>query len=192
MHEVKRAVFWGQCEDILNGDSRHDCLFEQFELLPINDVIQIAEPPFQHKISVATEEKVEKCFDDLRTAEAQVGKYLDNGYDDADDVLTFYEEITEVLEKFREAISSMGSSSGKDTIDACIKTYYKALGGRSFPGKFCLKWRNILKTKVGAVTTSVLIKPIVNRLRTEYPDSFEFWNIRNFKIHSSMNVKTSR
>ena len=66
-------------------------------------------------------------------------------------MLAFYEEITEVLEKFREAISSMGSSSGKDIIDACIKTYHKALGGRSVPGKFCLKWRNILKTKVGAV-----------------------------------------
>ena len=68
-------------------------------------------------------------------------------------MLDFNVEISNVKEKFIEAISSMGSSSGKDIIDDCLKFYEKALDGRNVPGKFYRKWKKIFKTKVGAVAS---------------------------------------
>ena len=57
----------------------------QFELLPINTAIQTAAPPFQHKLSIATEERLEQCFDDLRSTQVQVNKYEDEREDDDED-----------------------------------------------------------------------------------------------------------
>lgn len=131
---------------------------EQFELLPINVAIPAAEPPFLQKLSVVTEERLEKCFDDLCRAQAQVDQFLESmddsdDDDDNDDVLDFSEEISRVKKKFIEAISSMGSSSGKDIIDDCLKFYEKALDQRNVPGKFYKKWKKIFKTKVGALAS---------------------------------------
>ena len=152
MHEVSRHLFTGCSSTKL---IRARSFLEQFELLPINVAIQAAEPPFLQKLSVVTEERLEKCFDDLCRAQVQVDQFLestdDSDDDDNDDVLDFSVEISNVKEKFIEAISSMGSSSGKDIIDDCLKFYEKALDGRNFPGKFYKKWKKIFKTKVGAV-----------------------------------------
>ena len=122
----------------------------QFELLTINTAIQTTEPPFQHKLSVATEEFLEQCFDDLLSAQAQVNKYEEEREDD-DDVQNFSEQITEAMGEFRDAINLMGSNSEKEKIDACLEAYKKALGGRNIAGKFCKEWKKILKTKVGVL-----------------------------------------
>lgn len=154
MHEVSRHLFTG-CSSIKLIRARS--FLEQFKLLPINVAIQAAEPAFLQKLSVVTEERLEKCFDDLCRAQVQVDQFLestdDSDDDDNDDVLDFNVEIINVKEKFIEAISSMGSSSGKDIIDDCLKFYEKALDGRNVPGKFYRKWKKIFKTKVGAVAS---------------------------------------
>ena len=126
----------------------------QFELLPINTAIQTAEPPFQHKLSIATEERLEQCFDDLRSTQVQVNKYEDEREDDDeddDDVLDFSAEITAVLGKFTDAINLMGSNGGGEEIDACLGVYDKALDGRTIAGKFSKKWKRILRTKVSVL-----------------------------------------
>ena len=155
MHEVSRHLFTGCSSTKL---IRARSFLEQFELLPINVAIQAAEPPFLQKLSVDTEERLEKCFDDLCRAKVQVDQFLEStddsdDDDDIDDVLDFNVEIINVKEKFIEAISSIGSSSGKDIIDDCLKFYEKALDGRNFPGKFYKKWKKIFKTKVGSVAS---------------------------------------
>ena len=155
MHEVGRPLFTGFS---LIKLIRARSFLEQFELLPINVAIPAAEPPFLQKLSVVTEERLEKCFDDLSRAQAQVDQFLEStddsdDDDDNDDVLDFSEEISNFKDKLIEAISFMGSSSGKDIIDDCLKFYEKALDGRNVPGKFYRKWKKIFKTKVGVVAS---------------------------------------
>lgn len=133
---------------------RERSFHKQFALLPINNAIPTAKPPLQGTLSHATEEAMVKRFDDLCTAQDQVDQYLkrsDN--DDDDDVFDFSEEINNVMGQFKDAINSMGSSSGKDSIDVCLEAYRKALKGRNVPGKFCKQWRKILSNKVGAVAS---------------------------------------
>lgn len=127
---------------------------EQFALLPINAAIPTAKPPLQGTLSHTTEETMVKRFDDLSRAQDQVEQYLESSdNDDDDDVLDFNEEINNVMGQFKDAINSMGSSSGKDSVDACLEAYKKALDGRNVPGKFCKQWRKILANKVGAVAS---------------------------------------
>lgn len=135
---------------------RERSFHEQFALLPINAAIPTANPPLQGKLSHATEEDMVKRFDDLSRAQDQVEQYLDSSVDDDDgDVLDFSEEINNVMGQFKDAINSMGSSSEKDSIDACLDAYKKALDGRNVPGKFCKQWKKILAKKVGAVHASI-------------------------------------
>ena len=109
--------------------------------------------PCQHALPTATEDSLEQCFDDLRSAQSLVKKYEEGSEDDDDDdVLEFSEQTTKVMRKFRDAISAMNSSDGKEKVDACLDAYQKALDGRDIPGKFCRKWGKILKTKVGGTT----------------------------------------
>lgn len=133
---------------------RERSFHKQFALLPINNAIPTAKPPLQGTLSHATEEAMVKRFDDLCRAQDQVNQYLEssNNHDD-DDVLDFSEEIENVMGQFKDAINSMGSSSGKDSIDACLEAYKKALDGRNVSGKFCKQWRKILANKVGAVAS---------------------------------------
>lgn len=96
---------------------------------------------------------MEQYFDDLRSAYSLVKKYEESsGEDDDDDVLEFIEEINTVRYQLRDAISVMNSTDGKEKVDACLNAYQKALDGRNISGKFCRKWRKILKTKVGDIS----------------------------------------
>ena len=138
--------------------------FEQFELLPINTAIQTAELPVSHILLPSAIEELEQCFDDVTDAQGRVNEYEESrAYtddDDDSDVLDFREDITRVMGQFRDAISLMNSDDGKNKIDACLEAYRKALDGRYIAGKFCKKWRNILKTKVGGVTLHSLLLSI--------------------------------
>ncbi len=113
--------------------------------------IQTTGLPSQHKLSTATEDSLEECFDDLRSAQSLVKKYQEVSENDDDDVLEFDEQITKFMRKFKEAISEMNSSEGKEKVDACLDAYQKALNGRDITGKFCRKWMKILKIKVGGI-----------------------------------------
>ena len=96
---------------------------------------------------------MEQYFDDLQGAQSLVKKYEEcRGDDDDDDVLEFIEEMSTVMDHLKDAISVMNSTDGKEKVDACRDAYRKALGGRNIPGKFCRKWRKILKVKVGDIT----------------------------------------
>lgn len=124
---------------------------KQFALLPINNAIPTAKTPLQVKLSHTTEEIMVKCFDDLCRAQDQVDQYLESSDNDDGDVLDFCEKINNVMGLFKDAINSLGSSSGKDSADACLEAYKKTLDGRNVRGKFCKQWRKILANKVGAV-----------------------------------------
>lgn len=119
----------------------------QFELLPINAAIQKAGPPLQHQISNVKIERLERCFDDLLSAQTLVNKY-ENDDDDDKDVLDFSEQITKVMNQFRDAINLMNSKDGDKAIDDCLTAYDHALDGRMIDGKFCKKWKKILNEKV--------------------------------------------
>ena len=68
------------------------------------------------------------------------------------EVSSFSDEIEEVMEKFMQAINSIGSSGGLDeTIKSCFDAYRKALGGGKRAGKFCRKWEQIISKKVGVL-----------------------------------------
>ena len=99
---------------------------------------------------------MEQYFDDLQSAHSLAKKYEqssgDDDDDDDDDVLEFIEEINTINYQFRDAISVMNSTDGKAKVHACLDAYKKALDGRNISGKFCRKWRKILKTKVGDIT----------------------------------------
>ena len=72
--------------------------------------------------------------------------------DEDEEVSSFSDEIEEVMEKFMEAITLMGSSGGSnEMIKSCFDAYHKALGGRKRAGKFCRKWEQILSKKVGVL-----------------------------------------
>ena len=95
---------------------------------------------------------MEQYFDDLQSAHSLVKKYEQSSEnDDDDDLLEFIEEISTVSYKLRDAISVMNSADGKAKVRDCLDAYQKALDGRKISGKFCRKWRKILKTKVGDV-----------------------------------------
>lgn len=120
--------------------------FYQFELLPIDTVIQTG------SVGEGTlpTETLEECFEDLLSAQALVKIYEERTEDDDDDdVQKFREELTKVMHKFRDAISIMNSSEGKEKVDACLKAYQQALGGNDISGKFCQKWKKI--SKVGTL-----------------------------------------
>ena len=79
-------------------------------------------------------------------------KYEESGGDDDDDdVLEFSQQANKIMRKFRHAISLMNSSKGGEEVDACLDAYQEALDGHDISGKFCRKWRKILKTKVGGI-----------------------------------------
>ena len=72
--------------------------------------------------------------------------------DEDDEVSSFSDRIEEVMEKFMEAIHSIGSSGGLDEmIKSCFDAYQKALGGGKTAGKFCRKWEQIISKKVGVL-----------------------------------------
>ncbi|KAL9985836.1 hypothetical protein ACROYT_G008285 [Oculina patagonica] len=122
----------------------------QFELLPINAApgIQTAGLPSQHELPPATAEWLEQCFDDLRSAQSLLQTYEESSGDtDDDDVLEFSQQLNKVMRKFRDAISVMNSSEGKQQVDTCLEAYQKALDERDISGKFCKKWKGIFETK---------------------------------------------
>lgn len=136
-------------------------VFLQFELLPINAApgIQTAGLPSQHELPPATAEWLEQCFDDLRSAQSLLQTYEESSGDaDDDDVLEFSQQLNKVMRKFRDAISVMNSSEGKQQVDTCLDAYQKALDGRDISGKFCRKWRTIFKTKVGGTWLLYFLK----------------------------------
>lgn len=95
---------------------------------------------------------MEQYLDDLQSADSLVKKYEQSSEDDDDDdLLEFMEEINTLSYKLRDAISVMNSTDGKAKVHACLDAYQKALDGRKRSGKFCRKWRKILKTKVGDI-----------------------------------------
>lgn len=115
---------------------------------------------------------MEQYFDDLQSAHSLVKKYEQSSEeDDDDDLLEFIEQINTVSYKIRDAISVMNSTDGKAKVLACLDAYQKALDGRKITGKFCRKWRKILKTKVGdirfAFCFSLLIWDRVAKNNTE-------------------------
>ncbi len=137
--------------------------FFQFELLPINVALQTAEPPFM--LSIGTEDEMEQCFDDLCTAQSLVDEYQhrmeEDEEDDNDEVVSDFEvELTQVMRRFKDAIPVMASSSGKDQVDAALESYQTALlKEKPTPGKFCKKWKKILKDKVGCYLNDKLHLP---------------------------------
>ena len=118
----------------------------QFELQPVNSVIPNAKAYMQHQVLSSDIDDLESRFDDLRNTQALVDVYL-KGKDD-DDVEEFCSEVTELQEKFKEAIKIMNSVKGPDRIKECTEAYKKARGGRNLKGKFTREWNKILKTKV--------------------------------------------
>lgn len=72
--------------------------------------------------------------------------------DEDDEVSSFSDEIDEVIEKFMQAITLIGSSGCLDEmIKSCFDAYRKALGGGNRAGKFCRKWEQIISKKVGVL-----------------------------------------
>ena len=72
--------------------------------------------------------------------------------DEDEEVSSFSDKIEDVMEKFMQAITLMGSSGGLDEIiKSCFDAYREALGGVKRAGKFCRKWEQILSKKVGVL-----------------------------------------
>ena len=112
----------------------------------MNSVIPNAKAYVQQPALASDIYDLESRFDDLLDTQALVDVYLE-GKDD-DDVEEFCSEVTELLQKFKEAIKTMNSVDGPDRIKECTEAYKKARGGRNIKGKFTREWKKILKTKV--------------------------------------------
>ncbi|XP_074611612.1 uncharacterized protein LOC141866092 isoform X3 [Acropora palmata] len=131
----------------------------QFELQPISTALQIEGPSVSY-LPPFKEDQLEQYFDDLRAAQTRINLYQESNVDEDDEVLSFSDEIEEVMEKFMQAIHSIGSSGGLDEMmKSCFDAYHKALGGRKRAGKFCRKWEQIISKKLpgGDPLTVVLI-----------------------------------
>lgn len=130
----------------------------QFELLPLSSALQTA--PAVPKLPPFKEDRLEQYYDDLRAAQTRIKLYEESNVDEDDEVSHFSEEISEVMDKFVEAINLIGSSGGLDNmIDACFDAYNKAIGGRKGSGKFCRKWQQILLTKKPIAPTTNITLP---------------------------------
>jgi len=55
------------------------------------------------------------------------------------------------MRQLTSAISVMNSANERERVDACLDAYQKALNACDISGKFCRKWRRLLKTKVGGI-----------------------------------------
>ena len=104
---------------------------------------------------------MEQYYDDLCAAQTRITQYEESNVlvdDDDDEVLRFSEQIAEVMDKFMEAISFIGSSTCLDAmIKSCFDAYEEAIDGGKSPGKFCRKWKEILSTKVGVLEINYLL-----------------------------------
>ena len=95
---------------------------------------------------------MEQYFDDLRAAQTRINLYEESNVDEDEEVSSFSDGIEEVMEKFMQAINSIGSSGGLDEMmKSCFDAYHKALGGGRRVGKFCRKWEQIISKKVGVL-----------------------------------------
>ena len=98
------------------------------------------------------EDRLEQYYDDLCAAQTRITQYEESNVDDDDEVLRLSEEIADVMDKFIEAISFIGSDKCSDEIiKPCFDAYREAIDGSRRPGKFCRKWKQILSTKVGVL-----------------------------------------
>ena len=110
------------------------------------------EQPSVSYFSPFKEDQLEKYYDDLRATHTRINLYQESNVDEEDEVSSFSDEIEEVMEKFMQAINSIGSSGGlAEMIKSCFDAYRKALGGGKTAGKFCRKWEQILSKKVGVL-----------------------------------------
>ncbi|XP_074611611.1 uncharacterized protein LOC141866092 isoform X2 [Acropora palmata] len=129
----------------------------QFELQPISTALQIEGPSVSY-LPPFKEDQLEQYFDDLRAAQTRINLYQESNVDEDDEVLSFSDEIEEVMEKFMQAIHSIGSSGGLDEMmKSCFDAYHKALGGRKRAGKFCRKWEQIISKKPIPPTTNIML-----------------------------------
>ncbi|XP_067026825.1 uncharacterized protein [Acropora muricata] len=119
----------------------------QFELQPISYALR-KEGPSVSNIPPFKEDQLEQCYDDLRAAQTRINLYQESNLDEDDQVSSFSNEIEEVMEKFMQAITMIGSSGDLDEmIKSCFDAYHKALDGRKRAGKFCRKWKQIISKK---------------------------------------------
>ncbi|XP_074611614.1 uncharacterized protein LOC141866092 isoform X5 [Acropora palmata] len=131
----------------------------QFELQPISTALQIEGPSVSY-LPPFKEDQLEQYFDDLRAAQTRINLYQESNVDEDDEVLSFSDEIEEVMEKFMQAIHSIGSSGGLDEMmKSCFDAYHKALGGRKRAGKFCRKWEQIISKKKPIPPTTNIMLP---------------------------------
>ncbi|XP_015757054.1 PREDICTED: uncharacterized protein LOC107336495 [Acropora digitifera] len=131
----------------------------QFELQPISAALQ-KEGPSVSNIPPFKEDQLEQYYDDLRAAQTRINLYQESNVVEDDEVSSFSDEIEEVMEKFMEAINSIGSSGGLDEMmKSCFDAYRKALGGGKTAGKFCRKWEQIISKKKPIPPTTNITLP---------------------------------
>ena len=118
----------------------------------MNSVIPNVKAHIQQQTLASDIDDLESRFDDLRNTQALAEAYLE-GKDDGD-VVEFCSEVTELQQKFKEAIKTMNSVDGPDRIKMCTEAYKKARGGHNIKGKFTLEWKKILEIKVSKMINS--------------------------------------
>ncbi|XP_015769282.1 PREDICTED: uncharacterized protein LOC107347823 [Acropora digitifera] len=131
----------------------------EFELQPISTALQIEGPSISYLLPLK-EDQLEQYYDDLRAAQTRLNLYQESNVDEDDEVSSFSDGIEEVIEKFMQAINSIGSSGGLDEmIKSCFDAYHKALGGGKRAGKFCRKWEQIISKKKPIPPTTNITLP---------------------------------
>ncbi|XP_022796876.1 uncharacterized protein LOC111335267 isoform X2 [Stylophora pistillata] len=124
----------------------------QYELQPITNIIPrpTAKTDPQGKVQAPDIQNMDSYFDDLRNAKALVEAYIEDegGDDDDEGVVKFFEMVTDLYDKFREAIEALESSEGSKKVKGCLQEYKKAGEGLSTSSKLTRQWKKIMQKKV--------------------------------------------
>ena len=90
-------------------------------------------------------EEVESRFDDLRSSQFLLKKYLETVVELDEDVKRFDHELKHVSQTFTAAISKLNVSAEENQFEDCLTAYGDALEGYDEEGKFVQFWKKLMK-----------------------------------------------